>query len=63
MIMSILKHVVALYCFISVPISAQNDEPMVSPPNTVPVTSDFVGKYHVLIKCNFAIKLCRSHDF
>ena len=53
--MSILKYAVALYCFISVPISAQNDEPMVSPPNPVPVTSDFVGKYHVWIKWNLAI--------
>ena len=49
--MPILKHVVALCCFIAVPISAQNDEPMVSLP--VPLTDGYLGEYYV----QFRIKL------
>lgn len=46
--MSILKHLVALYCFIAAPISAQNDEPMVASP--VPLTRGYAGKYHLQLK-------------
>ena len=48
MTMSFLKYVVALFCFIAVPISAQNDKPVVSP--TVPVSGVYVGKYYGLFQ-------------